>query len=396
MRPLTRPGGDASKENCLCRPALKELVRRRIRERGRITFAEYMALALYAPGLGYYTAPGRRIGKEGDYFTSPNVSPLFGAALARQLTQMWELLGRPVGFAVVECGAGTGLLAGDILKTLREALPELFAGLRYLIVEVSRPLAAVQRRRLGTLSLPRSKVQWFFDMAHLIREPLPLVGCVLSNEFVDALPVHRVRMVRGHLREIYVTLKDGRFVEVEGPVSASGLVEYFPALGVELVQGQEAEVNLAALRWLEQVGETLDRGFVVTIDYGYEAPELYDPRHLGGTLVGYRGHRLCTNPYEAVGRQDLTAHVDFTALVKHGEKAGLATTGITSQMMFLLSLGVLSEIDELPDGLEARRERLAARHLIMPGGMGEVFRVLIQHKGVANPQLQGLASPWKA
>lgn len=381
---------------CLCRPALKELVRRQIRERGRITFAEYMAMALYAPGLGYYTAPGRRIGKEGDYFTSPNVSPLFGAALARQLTQMWELLGRPVGFAIVEFGAGTGLLAGDILKALREESPELFAGLRYLIVEVSRPLAAVQRRRLGTLSLPRGKVQWFSDVARLIREPAGLVGCVLSNEFVDALPVHRVRMGRSHLREIYVTLKDGRFVEVEGPISAGGLADYFAALSVELVQGQEAEVNLAALQWLEQVGLMLDRGFVVTIDYGYEAPELYGPRHLKGTLVGYREHRLCNNPYMALGRQDLTAHVDFTALMKHGERAGLATTGITSQMRFLLSLGVLSETDEQPDSLEARKERLAARHLIMPGGLGEVFRVLIQHKGVANPQLQGLASPWGA
>lgn len=366
-----------------------------IEEQGPITFARFMDLALYHPAEGYYTAPGRDIGPEGDFYTSANVHPLFGTMLAVQLYEMWELLGRPRPFTIVEYGAGTGLLAGDILSTLRDRRPLFLEATRYVIIEISTHLTEVQKESLTALDLPDKKVKWMKSLA----EPGPsLLGCVLSNEVIDAFPVHRVKQIDSRLREIYVALSGDRFVELDGEFSRPELADYFAQAGIQLAEGQEAEVNLAALAWLEEVATALRRGFVLTIDYGYEARKLYGPRFPQGTLMGYRRHRTTVNPYQAIGRQDLTAHVDFSALRRKGREVGLETTGFTTQMKFLLALGILEEADrwqgEKGEEEDVLRAKLALKRLIMPGGMGEIFKVLIQHKNVENPCLKGLQEPW--
>ncbi len=363
---------------------LTEKIGEEIRAHGPITFARFMELALYCPGLGYYTSPRTRIGKEGDFYTSPHVHPLFGTLIAVQLREMWARLGEPAPFTVVEFGAGTGLMAGDVLRTVGERWPRFHRALRYVIIEASPAPAG---------ALAGEEAARFQRLDQVIAQRGPLTGCVLSNEVVDALPVHRVRREGEHLREIFVTLEDGGFAEVSGAPSTPALADYLAWLGVALADGQEAEVNLAALRWVEEVAGALERGFVLTVDYGYEARELYDSQRFPrGTLMAYHRHRATTDLYRAIGQQDLTAHVNFTALMRRGREVGLATTGFTNQMKFLIALGILEEAEQQAQSEPQRaiHHRLAAKRLIVPQGMGETFKVLIQHKGVDDPQLRGL------
>ena len=375
-------------EPCSCNPELKTVILDRIANKGKITFAEFMDLALYFPGLGYYTSPDRKIGKEGDYYTSSCVHPLFGAILAKQIREFWDILGRTDGFAIVEFGAGTGYLARDVLSSLERSQPEFFDAASYTIVEASPSLVQTQQELLT--NLPPGKAQWAAGI------PEDIVGCVISNELVDAFPVHRVKQMGDGLLEIYVAAQGDRFVETLDAPSTPEIEAYLRRLEVQLGDGQEAEVNLAALRWLDTVAGALRRGFVLTIDYGYQSGDLYGPRFPRGTLLGYHCHQVSGNPYAAVGRQDLTAHVNFSALQRWGEDFGLVTTGFTNQMKFLLALGVVEELTALSqsDSVVALRGRLAAKTLFMPGGMGETFKVLIQHKGLASPFLTGLRSPW--
>ena len=219
-------------------------------------------------------------------------------------------------------------------------------------------------------------------------------GCFLSNELVDAFPVHRVVVQGGRLREIYVGERDGGFVDVPGDLSTPEIGEYFRNDGIELREGQEAEVNLRAREWIGNVGRRLRRGFVLTIDYGCLAGELYAPWRSSGTIMCYHRHRASGDPYERVGEQDITAHVNFSQLIRGGEAAGLAFTGLVPQYRFLIGLGLLGAMEEAAKGmseLEGLKMRLSLKHLIEPGvGMGEIFKVLVQHKGVDEPRLDGL------
>jgi SAM-dependent MidA family methyltransferase len=220
-------------------------------------------------------------------------------------------------------------------------------------------------------------------------------GCILSNELVDSFPVHVVTLRDGRLREIYVASEDGGFREEFGDLSSNELEGYFEGLGIVLDEGQRAEVNLMALEWMEMVGRILTEGFVITIDYGHEVEILYSPLRGNGTLLCYYRHSWHENPYERIGLQDITSHVDFTSLMRKGEEVGLRSTGLTTQYRFLISLGFLEEAQKRlgkdQGSLEGMRDRLAMKTLIFPdGGMGDVFKVLIQHKGIDNPQLDGL------
>jgi SAM-dependent MidA family methyltransferase len=221
-----------------------------------------------------------------------------------------------------------------------------------------------------------------------------LVGCVYSNEFVDALPVHRVVARATGLRELFVAVRKGALVMEEGEPSTSALVEYLARYGVPLRNGQQAEINLAALGWIEQVAAKLERGFLLTIDYGYLAPELYSPARLGGTLLAYRAHRASEDVLVCPGAQDLTAHVNFSALIEHGREVGLLPLGFTSQAKFLLALGKENEFADLyapqASELERYQARLHLKQLIYPEGMGEIFRILVQGKGVGPVGLTGL------
>lgn len=367
---------------------LAALLAEQIRARGPLTFADYMDACLYHPEHGYYSR--RAAESAGDYYTSVDVHPIFARLLARQIEEMWRALGSPAAFDVVELGAGTGRLARQILDFAPAAFPALYTAMRYTAVERS----AARRAALQVaLAGHAARVEVTEDLPASIA-----AGCVLSNEFFDALPVHRVQHQGGELRELYVAL-DGalggnRFVEQPGPLSSPALAGYFAQQGIALLDGQQAEVCLAAGEWMERIGTALGRGFVLTVDYGHEAGELYNERHMRGTLLAYEGHRAAEDWFRAPGAQDLTAHVNFTALDLAGSKAGLERTGLVSQSRFLMALGRGNEFADLYHAGQTEVERLKARlllkTLIFPEGMGETFHVLVQHKGIAAPRLTGL------
>jgi SAM-dependent MidA family methyltransferase len=370
--------------------ALKDIIRR-IAEAGAITFREFMALALYHPRHGYYCSPREKMGRQGDYLTSPEVHPIFGWLVGKQLGQMWEIVGRPQPFAIVEMGAGSGALARDILDWARRHAPEFFAALEYRLVEVSDELAARQRRAVREVDERLEKVSWLSSL-----EAIPegvVVGCFLSNELADAFPVHRVTVRAGHLQEVYVGWRDGRFEESLGPPSTPALEEYFRRLG--LLPGEDclAEVNLDALDWMRAVARALGRGFVMTFDYGYPAELLYAPWRRQGTLLCFYRHNPSTDPYARVGRQDMTSHVDFTSLVQAGQEAGLRPVGLTSQTRFLEALGIAGALAGAAQGDLSLEEYFARRRalteLLDPAGLGRI-QVLIQGKSVQSPPLLGL------
>lgn len=378
-------------------------IRRRIARHGPITFAEYMGRALYGPG-GYYT----RSSAGDDYYTSPQVHPGFGALLAVQLFQFWRLLDRPDPYFVIELGAGEGLLGRDICSAA-SYLPEGFGGsLRYV---------AVDRNSLGPEDRASALDQVVGDAMRL---PFRNVtGCIISNELLDALPVHRVRCENGALRELHVGIEsdvadgyEGQLMEIAGEPSTPALEQRLSDVGVNLSEGQTTEICLQLDDWSGSVASSLDAGFVLTIDYGRDARDLYDPVHRPhGTLVTYRSHRQTDAPLVDPGRQDITAQVDFTSLRLAGERAGLTTVGDMSQGQFLSRLGLQTvrrsggpsqaghsgwitiPIDSegaLPDVLvdpfapeadDSRDWLTGLTHLVRPGGLGD-FRVLVQAKGI--------------
>jgi len=372
---------------------LKEVILRRIRQKGRITFQEFMDLCLYHPVHGYYRSDKEKIGRDGDYYTSPCVHPIFGRMIAKQIHQMWGLMGERPDFRVLEYGSGKGFLCHDILSYLREEKPRFFGILSYLMVETGPFL----RREAENLLSGRGfgeKVQWV-NPRRLESEYVRVRGCILSNELLDSFPVHVLTLRDGHLREICVTSEDGGFREELGDPSSGELEGYFQKLGLALDEGQRAEVNLMALEWMDMVGRILTEGFVITIDYGHEAEILYSPLRRNGTLLCYYRHTWNDNPYERIGLQDITSHVDFTALTSKGEEMGLRRTGLTTQSRFLINLGFVEEaqkiVEEDLSSIEGVRNRLAMKTLIVPnGGMGDVFKVLIQHKAIDAPRLDGL------
>ena len=367
--------------------ALTELLAVRIRAGGPITFAEFMRECLYHPAHGYYSRPSAR--RFGDYYTSVDVHPIFGRLLARQFAEMWELLGSPRPFVLVESAAGTGRLAGHILDFSVRALPEFYAALEYVAVERSGPRRAEHSARLAEHAAAGR-----VSSAGEIPRAIP-AGCIFSNELLDALPAHRVVLEQGALKEMYVGFEDQRFTEVVGEPSMPTLERYFGEQGIALGEGQQAEVCFEACDWIESAGRALERGFVLTIDYGHEARTIYDEHHNRGTLLAYRDHKITENLLDVPGEQDLTAHVNFTAVDLCGRRAGLARTGLVTQSQFLVALGRGNEFADLYDPGQSEMEKLRARlllkNLIHPEGLGEKFLVLIQRKGVESMPLTGLA-----
>ncbi len=369
---------------------LREAILRRIDERGGVTFRDFMELALYHPEHGYYRTR-EPMGRRGDYVTSPETHPLFGALVGRQLREMWETMGRPPRFDIVEYGPGTGLLARDLLHWAANAAAQFAEAVRYTLIETSDSLIERQRRTLAGLGLRDGAVSWA-DAA-----PGAIEGCVLSNEFLDALPVHRVTVLDGRLYEVYVVRKDSGFGEALRPPSTPEIEAYFDRLGLRPGEGSRAEVNLDAVAWMRDVARRLARGFVLTFDYGYPADELYAPWRKQGTLLCFYRHNPSHDPYARIGRQDITASVDFTTLIRVGEEEGLTTLGFTTQARFLTALGIGEALERAlrqdPAGLEeyyARRR--AVTELLDPAGLGRI-RVLAQGRGVGSPRLTGFADP---
>jgi len=364
---------------------LAPILAERIRARGPITFAEYMETCLYHPEHGYYAKPIQYPRR--DYFTSVDVSPVFGRLLARQFHEMWIQLGRPDPFWLVEAGAGTGKLARQILDCAAGSLGDFYAALRYVAVERSAVRRAAHSQAFEPHAAP-DRVQSAADLPGEIPR-----GCIFSNELLDAMPVHRVMLENGALRELYVTIGENGFCEETGPLSSPALSEYFAQQGITLREQQQAEASLASCQWIESVARKLGRGFVLTVDYGHEARELHDERHMRGTLLAYSRHRASEDYFRAPGEQDLTAHVNFTALDLWGRRGGLVRTGFTSQTNFLLALARHTQLADLQSEgkseSEQMRSRLLFKTLIHPEGMGETFQVFAQHKGIESPRLAG-------
>lgn len=387
-------------------PALCDIVRDRIVQspQRRITFAEYMELVLYHPEQGYYATNQVNIGAQGDFFTAPHLGADFGELLAEQFAEMWEVLGRPAPFHLVEMGAGQGILAADVLKYLHKHYFECFEVLEYLIVEKAGGLIAEQKHILNKLSRYGANLRW------CSWEEIPaesIVGCCFSNELVDALPVHQIVIECGQLREVFVTAGEtSDFVGVTGEISTSKLAEYFDLVGINLAggayqEGYRSEVNLAALDWMSTVANRLRRGYVLTVDYGYSADRLYSPFRRQGTLQCYYRHSHHDDAYRYVGRQDITAHVDFTALERQGELCGLKKLGFVQQGLFLMALGLGDRVaaisnSETQDITSLLRRRDALHQLMNPMGLGG-FGVLVQGKGLSEEErersLSGLKMP---
>ena len=367
---------------------LNDIIAARIAAQGRITFADFMAACLYEPGLGYYTSPGRKVGAEGDFYTSITVHGAFGRVIAREVAQMWRSMESPALFTLVECGAGNGRLACDIMDFLAEREPAMYGGLSLVLIEREPSLESAQREMLAAHV---ARLAWC-SPDDFASGSFSFSGCLYSNELIDALPVHRIVMTSCGLKEVYVTCKNGEFVEEAGELSTPEIAAYLERIAVELHPGQQAEVNLNAPEWLATASRALTRGFILTVDYGYPAAELYTPRRKLGTMLCYYRHQIEENPYLRLGLQDITTHVDFTTLMQRGEQLGLQNDWFGEQYRFLLSAGIVEEIEENERSAisdeEKLRLRLTIKKLILPdGGMGETFKILIQSKGVKTPTL---------
>ncbi|WP_204105518.1 MULTISPECIES: class I SAM-dependent methyltransferase [Spirulina sp. CCY15215] len=362
----------------------------------RLTFAEYMDLVLYHPKYGYYSVKKAKIGKRGDFVTSPSLSSDFAELLGEQFLQMWEILGKPQEFSLLEMGAGEGDLACDLLNYLQSRHPDYFATLQYNIIEQSPSLILRQKEKLQNFIDNSSKICW---RSWLEIEDNSQVGCFFSNELIDAFPVHSVTINEGKLQEVYITLKEGKLTEAIGELSTQKLKEYFRLIDIDILgqdyrEGYRSEVNLAALEWIEQVNNKLKSGYLLTIDYGYSAQRYYNPQRYQGTIKCYYQHRHHDDPYANLGYQDITAHVDFTALERQGKNLGLEEVGLTQQGLFLMALGLGDRLSELSTGkfnlIEVLKRREVLHQLIDPAGLGR-FNVLIQRKNLNEIQkLQGL------
>lgn len=358
-------------------PELVELLRAEIAAAGQITFARFMDVALYHPQHGYYAGAAVRAGVEGDFLTGPETDPIFGHALARQVAECWDHLGRPHPFTVREFGAGRGTLATQIIAGLQAARPDALAALRYELADINPARLAEAQARSAILQ-PATAA--------------PITGIVLANELLDALPFHRLIQQQGELHELWVGWRDGWFADEPGPLSAPELA--LPLAGLALGEGQRVEVSPAAWAWAAGIGGQLTRGYALLIDYGYPAEELYAPQRHEGTLKTYRAHAVSAEPFRHIGRQDITAHVDFSAIGAAAARGGMQVLGRVSQAYFFAGLGIeelLLDLHNAGDPYRYVSAREAVMHLLDPRGLGR-FQVLALGSGVEDtPALRGLS-----
>ena len=361
-----------------------------------------MQACLYSRRGGFYASRAQRISAH--FGTSSLSHPVFGALIARQLEQMWHLLGDPPVFHVIEVGAGDGVLAQSIVHACWRMAPEFAEALYYVAADYeprrpqsSDPVADWDR---GTGVWVSSGPDAIARIQRVKTEGLSafgnVIGCILSNELIDNFPVHRFAIQGGRVKEVFVTLAEGKLAEVLDEPSSARIEERIASLGLSLSEGYRGEVNLAIECWTRQIACALNRGFVLTIDYGGEAGDLYAAGNSEGTLVCYQQHAAGNDPYKDIGQQDITCHVDFTTLRRLGEGHGLTTVGYNRQRQFLTNLGFSSFLDALDaQGLSAARtelSRMAMMALVDPEEYGDL-NVLAQAKGIGSgTELLGFAS----
>lgn len=354
-----------------------------ISSKGSITFAEFMETALYHPRFGYYNSAEKpKIGADGDFYTSSDVHPFIGKVLAHEFKTMFEILGTN-SFSIVEMGAGKGTMALDILNEINKYDPDFYDIISYIIIEKSY---AFRSRQQELLKDCRQKVKWINSLTEL-KDAGGFTGSFFSNELVDSFPFNRVYQDGTEFKEIYVSLNNDLLVEKTGKLSTGALLEYFKRLNISLPDGMKTEVNLEALSWVKDVSLATNKGFIITIDYGYPAHLYYAPARMNGTFMCYFNHSVNEEPFERVGRQDITAHIDFTSIAIEGKRVGLELSTFTSLPFYLMDKGkdiLEEEISKLQDidSVNAFKSSSAIKNLIHPEGMGGKFKVMIQTKGI--------------
>ena len=344
--------------------SLAEQIASVIKVKGPIPFVQFMQQALYAPGLGYYSSGQQKFGKDGDFTTAPELSPLFSQCIARQCQQILSSLDSPI---ILEFGAGSGVMAVDVLLMLEQldALPK-----SYWILELSAELQSRQRWAFETRA-PHllSRVEWLSSLPSVSFE-----GVVLANEVLDAMPVHKFQM-NGVLEEAYVDCKNGKFIW-DWRSSSDILKQAVACLETDFADGYESEANLFIESWIKSVSSCLSRGLVLLIDYGFPRREYYHPDRSMGTIMCHYQHRAHPNPLVSVGLQDITAHVDFTAVAEAAVGNGFEIEGYTHQAAFLIDCGITDLLQLAKDDIEQFNWNNHVKLLTSPSEMGELFKAI--------------------
>ena len=370
----TLPPPDADADN-LSRQLTALIVREMTENNGRITFDRYMELALYQPGLGYYSNGLRKFGEQGDFITAPELTPLFGRCLARQCAEALEQI---EGGSILEFGAGSGRLAADILVELadQDQLPQ-----HYCILELSADLRLRQQELLQ-----REQPEFFPRIEWLDQLPDNFRAVIVANEVLDAMPVSRFSIdeTGTGVREQFIQWNGESFLPVWDSVSSPGLLDAVNLLikDYTLPPGYESEINLRAKPWITELGAMLTEGMALLIDYGYNGREYYHPQRDTGTLICHYRHRVHSDPFILPGLQDITANVDFTAVAGAGLDAGFDSHAFTTQTYFLLAGGLEQLMAKSAAAKEQLRQIQAVKQLTMPNEMGERFKVLSLGKGL--------------
>ncbi len=372
-------------------PALSELIRDEIRSRGPVSFAWFMDQALYHPTQGYYSTGRAVLGRKGDYFTNVSVGPLFGKLLAAQFGEMWEQLGKPEHFVIVEQGAHSGAFAQDALQAMQIGWPEFFQHVHYRIVE---PFAALREQQSRALSEFGARVDWPASVEALA----PFTGIHFSNELLDAMPVHLIgspalapgtnERAQPDWDELCVGLDGDRFVFVHQPIVEPELEQHVKRIAGALpsrpakqenAPAYQTEVNLEALRWIDRISTRLERGFVLTVDYGFARPDFYASHRTAGTLQCRARHHRIASPFSEIGNCDISAHVEWTSLVERAQERKFLLTGFADQHHFLT--GIISQWPQLLDPADAKSRR-ALQTLLHPEMLGRSFQVLALARNV--------------
>jgi SAM-dependent MidA family methyltransferase len=367
---------------------LRQKIAQEIHERGPIPFSRYMELCLYHPELGYYSRDAEQFGKAGDFYTSSDVHAVFGRLLARQFEEMWRALGSPGYIDLLELGPGRGLFAQDVLDWSEQKFPDFFRALRYILVESSPALRDRIKETLGHhIESGKAEVVALHPFHEGPAFNPPTI--IFANEFFDALPVE-ILSAKGSLR---IDKGDGRFIESWTRPSPEEL-EFLDRHSFHPEADERLEVPLAAQQFMDRIAVSIQRGFLLAIDYGYTREEQLAGRHRG-TLKALREHSISANPYEAPGEQDITADVNFTALAAAAEKHGMRTQKLITQSQFLMGIGEANQFADAFEECRLPQERakvaLQLKHLVTPAGMGESFQVLIASKGVAPETVESLS-----
>ena len=362
---------------------VREQIEQEIRDRGPMPFSRYMQICLYDPTAGYYSRNAEQFGKAGDFYTSSDVHAVFGRLIARQFDQMWQALDRPPEIEILELGPGRGLFARDVLDWSNKKFPDFFAAVTYTLQESSPALRAKLQGTLknhlasGKAIISEESPEERPAIHRSLPPGTPLI--VFANEFFDALPVE----ILGTAGKLHIAVEKNRLREIWLPPLDEEL-EFLDRYGVHPEAGERIEVPILAQSWIEQIAHAIAHGLLLIIDYGYTRSEQLAGRHRG-TLMAYRRHSASPDPYQAPGEQDLTAHVNFTALAGACEQAGMQVEKLRTQSQFLMGIGESNQFADAFEDCRVPQERakvaLQLKHLVTPVGVGENFQVLIANRG---------------